>query len=182
MAVGFRKSLFGFNCSDVMEYIEKTHKGFSIKQSELSAQVDSLSKELNLTKEGYNKLHSEKEKIEAELNKFTEKYEDIQRLSENIGKLYLVAQANAQSIMAASEENAGISQREVSKNLESIKLAHVSLEELKENIETAANEFADKLNELIASLDDVKSQITQNTNLIGNKKEDFKSLFQSITK
>ena len=28
MAAGFRKSLFGFNCADVMEYIEKSQKTF----------------------------------------------------------------------------------------------------------------------------------------------------------
>ena len=34
MAVGFKKSLFGFNCADVIEYIEKTHKSFVQKEKE----------------------------------------------------------------------------------------------------------------------------------------------------
>ena len=31
MSVGFRKSLFGFNCDDVAAYIQKMHKSFAKK-------------------------------------------------------------------------------------------------------------------------------------------------------
>ena len=33
--------------------------------------------------------------VEAQLKEYTDKYDEIERLSQNIGKLYLVAQANA---------------------------------------------------------------------------------------
>ena len=39
MAVGLRKSLFGFNCGDVMKYIEKSQKSFYEKEKELSEQA-----------------------------------------------------------------------------------------------------------------------------------------------
>ena len=32
MAIGFRKSLFGFNCDEVLEYVQKTHKAFTEKE------------------------------------------------------------------------------------------------------------------------------------------------------
>ena len=92
---GFRRSLFGFNTDDVLEYIEKTHKSFSKKQDALNQKADSLAKDLELSKEQYDNLMAEKAIVDEKLNAFVEKYEEIEKLSENIGKLYLVAQANA---------------------------------------------------------------------------------------
>ena len=40
MAAGFRKSLFGFNCADVMEYIEKSQKTFVKNEKDLTEQVE----------------------------------------------------------------------------------------------------------------------------------------------
>ena len=93
MAVGFKKSLFGFNCDDVMKYIERSQKSFAEKEKDLTNQVEELSKSLDLSNENYRKLNDEKELIAKKLADFSEKYEEIERLSENIGKLYLVAQA-----------------------------------------------------------------------------------------
>ena len=50
MAAGFRKSLFGFNCTDVMEYIEKSQKTFVKNEKDLTEQVEKLSKELRAFK------------------------------------------------------------------------------------------------------------------------------------
>ena len=87
MSVGFRKSLFGFNCDDVMQYIEKTHKTFKDKQTELTEQVEELNEKLNLSREDYASVSAEKDRIALQLKEFTDKYDEIQRLSENIGKL-----------------------------------------------------------------------------------------------
>ena len=124
MSVGFRKSLFGFNCDDVISYIERSQKSFTEKQKELSEKVTSLAAELELSGENYKALEAEKEQISKKLADFNDKYEEIERLSENIGKLYLVAQANAQAIMANSKKNAELSQSEVSKNRSTIDEAH----------------------------------------------------------
>ena len=50
MAVGFRKSLFGFNCDDVMKYIEKTHKSFAQKEATLKEQAEDLDTALTVAK------------------------------------------------------------------------------------------------------------------------------------
>ena len=57
MTVGFRKSLFGFNQDDVINYIQKTHKSFS-------QQTEELAKELKLSKEDYDKLMQEKKIVD----------------------------------------------------------------------------------------------------------------------
>ena len=45
MAIGFRKSLFGFNCDDVLEYVQKTHKAFTEKEIVLNEKIEDLKKE-----------------------------------------------------------------------------------------------------------------------------------------
>ena len=99
MAIGFRKSLFGFNTNDVINYIDKMHTAFQDKQTTLNNELEKLNGELSLSKENYDSLLKEKDEIAAKLNEFEEKYAEIQRLSEVIGKLYLVAQANAKAII-----------------------------------------------------------------------------------
>ena len=64
MAAGFRKSLFGFNCTDVMEYIEKSQKTFVKNEKDLTEQVEKLSKELELSNQNCAELNREKEEIQ----------------------------------------------------------------------------------------------------------------------
>lgn len=179
---GFRRSLFGFNTDDVLEYIEKTHKSFSKKQDALNQKADSLAKDLELSKEQYDNLMAEKAIVDEKLNAFVEKYEEIEKLSENIGKLYLVAQANAQAIMKNSESSLNISNAEVEKNLNSIDEAHASLDEIRANIVKTSNEFVDELDELIQSLVDTKDKITGNNKEAHDSIDDFDKFYNTIVK
>ncbi len=180
MSIGFRKSLLGFNCNDVIDYIERTHKKFNKKANDLTQKAEELSKQLDLSKEEYAVLLEEKNVISEKLNAFTEKYEEIERLSENIGKLYLVSQANAQAIMANSQNSANIANIEVEKNLSAIDEAHSSLRELRENILTTSNEFINEVDSLIASLDTTKEQIEFNTSKSQEAKENFEAIYENI--
>ncbi len=179
---GFRRSLFGFNTDDVLEYIEKTHKSFSKKQDALNQKADSLAKDLELSKEQYDNLMAEKAIVDEKLNAFVEKYEEIEKLSENIGKLYLVAQANAQAIMKNSESSLNISNAEVEKNLNSIDEAHASLDEIRANIVKTSNEFVDELDDLIQSLVDTKGKITGNNKEAHEAIDDFDKFYNTIVK
>ena len=40
MSKGFKKSLFGFNCEEVVAYIEKAHKTFKEKELLLNEKID----------------------------------------------------------------------------------------------------------------------------------------------
>ena len=182
MSAGFRKSLFGFNCEDVMEYIEKSQKSFVEREKDLSEQVEKLSAELELSNDNYRKLNEEKETISKKLEEFNEKYEEIGRLSENIGKLYLVAQANARAIMANSEKIAGLAAAQVQKNLSTLEEAHASLDELKKNIVRTTDEFVDEVDELIASLIDAREQIISNPVAALGRKVQFDDVYNSIVK
>lgn len=182
MAVGFKKSLFGFNCDDVMKYIERSQKSFAEKEKDLSKQVEELSRNLDLSNENYRKLNDEKELIAKKLADFSEKYEEIERLSENIGKLYLVAQANAQAIMANSEENANLANSEVEKNLSAINDAHESLDSLRKSVIQTSNEFLGEIDGLISSLNETKETIAANIASDEEHKNQFNEVFRTLTK
>lgn len=180
MSIGFRKSLLGFNCNDVLDYIERTHKSFKDKEAKLNSRLDNISNELEISKADYEKLLAEKAIVDQKLAEFNVKYDEIERLSENIGKLYLVAQANAQAIMSSSEESAKLSFEEVNKNLSSIDEAHDALRELRTSITKTSEDFANEVNSLIASLEETKIQIADKKDTAQNSKEEFDEVYQSL--
>ncbi len=182
MGIGFRKSLFGFNCEDVINYIEKTHHAFVDKESALNCKVEELNNELNLSKEECEKLNAEKERVSAELNEFNEKYDEIRRLSDNIGKLYLVAQANARAIMDNATRSSELAADEVERNVGSIDSAHESLDSLKEKILKTSDEFAGKVDELMNSLAETKRQIQDMSIESCKHSNEFEELYNSIVK
>ena len=182
MSVGFRKSLLGFNCSDVIEYIEKTHKTFKEKEYSLNSKMEKITSELELSKENQKRLEEEKAILDCKLAEFNEKYEEIERLSENIGKLYLVAQANAQAIMENSQNSAQITKEEVNRNLFSIEEAHTSLKELRMNITKTSDEFVAEVDRLINSLNTTREQIAANTDSQIKAAEQFEQVYNSIVK
>ena len=180
MHIGFRKSLFGFNCDDVIKYVEKTHSTFKSKSDELTKQTNELSAQLNLTKDAYDKLLAEKNQISEQLNAFTEKAAEIERLSENIGKLYLVSQTNAQAIITNAEASSELAKNEVVKNLSAIDEAHVSLNALRENIVKTSDEFIKEVENMLSSLDVTRQQIIENTQNSEEAIENFETIYESI--
>ncbi len=182
MSVGFRKSLFGFNCDDVIEYIEQAHKKFNLKEKQLNDKIDSL----DITIENINKqledVKNAKAAVEEQLKEYTDKYDEIERLSQNIGKLYLVSQANAKSIMKNSAENKAITDKEISKNLGSIDNAHEQLAALKSEIMQTSSDFVNKVDALVTSLATAREQISTNNTDTCELSEQFESLLVDVTK
>ena len=179
MSIGFRKSLFGFNTDEVIEYIEKTHKKFSQKEKSLNEKINALDSDLEATKKEKEDLALLNAELQKQLDEFNAKYEEIERLSENIGKLYLVAQSSAKSIFDNSEKNAQIASQEVNNNLEAIENAHSSLKELRQNIADTSNEFIAKINGLMESLGTARSQIDDNTTLTNEAKYTFEQVYEN---
>ena len=181
MAIGFRKCLFGFTTNDVINYIDKMHTAFQDKQTTLNNELEKLNGELSLSKENYDSLLKEKDEIAARLNEFEEKYAEIQRLSEVIGKLYLVAQANAKAIIERTSENSRITNEEISKNLIAIDEAQSSLSSLKEQLNKTSDGFMSEIDSLLSSLKDVKNQVEENIDAAKKSEEEFEAVFESLT-
>lgn len=182
MSVGFRKSLFGFNCDDVIEYIEQSHKNFSEKETELNQKISTLDNTITNVNAQLEDVKTAKAAVEAQLKEYTDKYDEIERLSQNIGKLYLVAQANAKSIMQNSAETRDITNREVERNLHSIDNAHEQLAALKAEIMQTSNDFVSKVDTLVTSLATAREQVNQKNTDNRELAEQFENLFADINK
>lgn len=182
MSVGFRKSLFGFNCDDVIEYIQESHRKFSEKEKDLNQKIDSLDKTIESVNSQLEDVKAAKIAVEAQLKEYTDKYDEIERLSQNIGKLYLVAQTNAKSIMQNSTENRDIANREVEKNLHSIDNAHEQLAALKAEILQTSNEFVTKVDSLVTSLSVAREQVSDNNADNRELVEQFENIFADVNK
>lgn len=181
MAAGFRKSLFGFNTEDVLEYINKTHRNFSKKETEFNDKIADLEKEITLSKQNFENLAKEKAALEIELAAFRSKQDEIRLISENIGKLYLVAQANAKAVMNSSVENAELVNKETQKNMEVLSEAHLSLDSLQEEIKQTTESFVTQMEELLASLNNTKNQISENRKVSNDAENEFAEVYTAIT-
>ena len=96
MAVGFRKSLFGFNSQDVIEYIDRNHREFSKKEETLNSKIEELKNLLDASKEEQRKLEEEMDEVQQGITKicqtaskerrdYTQK--EIQQLNEYFERL-----------------------------------------------------------------------------------------------
>ena len=180
MKAGFRKSLFGFNSDDVMEYIEKTHKAFSEKETVLNEKIDDLESELNSAKSQISEIIEEKNTIETQLREYTEKFDEIERLSQNIGKLYLVSETNANSVMENAKQNKELSMNAVSKSIKCADDTYASLASLKDEIIKTSSEYLERIKSLMSTLEKMKSDIYENDISSDKSIEEYEELLNSI--
>ena len=181
MAIGFRKSLFGFNCDDVVSYVEKTHKAYTEKETVLKEQLEDLRGENASLKEQLADITKEKAEVESRLKEYTDKYDEIERLSQNIGKLYLVAKSNAEAIMKEADTCAEISRKEVHKNISSINNAQESLNGVKNDIVTTSAKFASDIDALSKSLSETREQINNRESVIAKSEEEYRELIKVLS-
>ena len=181
MATGFRKSLFGFNCDDVLSYIEKTNKAHTEKEIVLKEQIEDLSNENSSFKEQISELLTEKADLEGKLKEFTDKYDEIERLSQNIGKLYLVAKSNAQTVMKEAEASAELAHKEVLKNIASIQNAQEALGSIKEDIVNTSAGFAKDIDLLTKSLHDARDIIDSHNETVAKSEEEYRELIKVLS-
>ena len=180
MSAGFRKSLFGFNSQDVIEYIDRTHRTFAKKEEELNGKIGELNSLLEVSEKEQQKLEAEKAELNKKIDSFNEKYDEIERLSENIGKLYLVAQSNAQAIINNAKEEARITEEEVKRNIASIDETHETLTELRSDILKASQEFSTKVDDLVSSLNSAREKIAADIDDSLNHSDSFDKIYKSI--
>ena len=182
MAVGFRKSLFGYNQDDVIEYVKKLHASFSEKEAIFKAQIAELDGKINALIENETKLENEKAELNSKLSEYESKKAEMERLGENIGKLYLVAQTNAKTIMTNAEENSKIADEEIGKNVSAIEETHIALDNLRKSILETSENFNKEVTALMESLEATKAKIADDAieNTKANKQ--FVTLLESISK
>lgn len=180
MSIGFRKSLLGFNCTDVIEYIENAQKSRAENEKKLNSKIESINRDLADSKAQIEGLLAEKAVLVAKLDEFNAKYDEIEHLSESIGKLYLVSQANARAVMENSENNARLASEEVNRNLASIEEAHLALAQLRAEINKTSADFINEVDNLMSSLSSTREQITANSEKIEEAQKEFNEVYSGI--
>lgn len=149
---GFRKSFMGFNREDVTNYIEALVKKYKGEENTLLARIENLNIDL---KEASRRA----EQLQATVDEFERKREEIERLSENIGKLYLVSQANAEAIIQNAKQTSSMAEIEVQRNIAGIENTHDRLNALRNEVMESAKRFNEEFMQLCASLNETKDTL-----------------------
>ena len=89
MSKGFRKSLFGFNTTDVLAFIAASDKAAKLKTDELNAKISELESKVKTLEEQNLELVAKNAEYES-------KKEQIRVMSENVARMYLSAKTTSQ--------------------------------------------------------------------------------------
>lgn len=183
MAVKFRNGLLGFNKDDVMKYVYSV-KEIEIKNNEKIAELQSeaakLSEELQSANASLSDLKAENAVMSQRLADFERREAEITRLSESIGKLYLVAKANARTIVNAAKENVYLSRSTVELNMSTAETASAELSDIETELLATAERFTAELSSIKQKLFDAKLKITDNDAVIDNKEAVLDTLMESV--
>lgn len=161
---GFRRSLMGFNRDDVLQYISNEDKKNTKKINSLNAEIVDLK----------NKISS----LNTQLNIYKDKEEEINRLADSIGALYIIAKNNAEIILENAKQSKLAASEEINKNLELLNSAQENYEEIKQTVLSLTNAFSQSVNNAIASLKDTENIIEEKM----NKADEVEKIFESTLK
>lgn len=161
MAAGFRKSLFGFHCDDVIAYLEKNSKAAKEKEEQLQSLA-------NQAKAEQARLQNENDRLQAELKDYREREKELlkreaqaEKMSQAVGKLYLTATVNARSIMDHAAANVEATRREIRKNLEVLESAKEQIETIREGVNGLAGQYNEQADRLCGSLAETTREVNQ---------------------
>lgn len=169
----FRSAMFGFNKDDVMLYIKSSAEKHLAKTNELQSQLLENASTINLLnttvaelKEKVSELEKTNLSLSDKVDEYRSREDTITKLSEGIGKLYLVAQTNAKVIVEDAKKNIEISSRQVNNNLNVIESAQDDLSDFRAKLSELTESYNAKISELISELEIAKAQINANNNHI----------------
>ena len=131
---GFRRSLMGFNRDDVLQYISNEDKKNTKKINSLNAEIVDLK----------NKISS----LNSQLEIYKDKEEEINRLADSIGALYIIAKNNAEIILENAKQSKSAASEEINKNLEILNSAQESYEDIKQTVLRLTNAFSQSVDTL----------------------------------
>lgn len=180
MALGFRKSLLGYNCEEVSEYIHKTAQENKELVSSLNNKIKECNKLVEVKDEQCFNLNNQITELNEQLDFYKAKYEEVKKLSDNIGKLYLVAQTNAKAIISAANNASSSAQSEMQSNISLIEQTDTSLLQLKNDLVNMSNSFVSEVDRLQEKLNAIKelSKIAETEQ--AEKNESFDAVYNSL--
>ncbi len=160
MSAGFKSRLFGFSKADVINYIEETHKKHAEKEAELNGIIEGLNREIATLKDDITALGEEKERLSNIQEEYIKRYNEVEKLSESIGKLYLAAQTDAKEILEKSTRDREIIDKEVENNISAIEEMHSSLDSVKNEVMSSVSNFTEELDRLFGAFEEAKTKLS----------------------
>ncbi len=168
--VGFRRELLGFNREDVIEYIKKIQKSNSEKETELVNNIDELNRrnaelidELKRIPELEANLKLSEatiEKLSGEAAALRAKQEEVEKISQDIAKMYLVAKSNAEAVNQSTKECCDLAFYEINRTLLALEDMQSKLDTIKGEIFDASQKYTSDLEYISESFDAAKKTIS----------------------
>ena len=187
MSIEFRNSLLGFNKDDVLSYVHMKDAELKTLSNNLNSKIEELQKELEDLKQEHlstlatvGNLTHKNDELKIKVDEYDQKAEELEIMSANIGKLYLVSKASAKTIVAKSEESSVAIALQNEKQLENIEDTQASLKDIADSILSASKTFVSKLDDLQTSLNNVKTEVSANNTESAKVSEEFAELYAKL--
>jgi chromosome segregation ATPase len=176
MAGLFKNSLFGYKKEAVIGFVAESKEKIRAKDNEIAK----LKKELDILNNKNQELEAKVVELTAVTEDFKAREEAITKLSESIGKLYLVAKSNADSIMTSALKTAEDSAETVQKNITAADSAYAEFTKLEEILSDNINRFSKEISSIKEKLQDVKEKAIENGEIFAEKSSKYDSVISAI--
>ncbi len=179
MSVKFRNSLFGFNKEDVYSYVsaaKETEYKYENKIRDLKEEVGKLNSSIEILNKTVTSLSTDLANANAKVLEFEAREEALTRLSESIGRLYLVAQTNAKAIAEASKSNIEASENAVAVNMAAADLAENDFDEIETKLNEQVDAFNKQITELKEALSITREKLQENRETIKNSQSELEKI------
>lgn len=179
MAIKFRNSLFGFNKDDVYAFVSASKENeykYENKLRDLKAEQEKLNASINVLNATITSLSNDLAVANEKVKEFEAREEALTRLSESIGRLYLVAQTNAKTIAEASQRNVEASENAVAVNMATADLAEGDFLEIEAKLNEQVSAFNKQIAELKSTLAETREKLQENREAIENSQKELEKI------
>lgn len=171
MKLGLKKSILGFNCNEVIEYIQNNHKIFTQTKVNYENEIKLLKSKVDFQEESISFLS-------AELDKYVAKEAEINELAEKITEMFLVSKKASESILQNAVKNKQDSEKLVEENITAISNANTTFENLENNLYESIEKFNNNVSFLKEELNKTKDILNERK----SNSEEFEKTFAEINK
>ena len=179
MAVKFRNSFFGFNKDDVYAYVSASKENeykYENKLRDLKEETEKLNASIDVLNNTITSLSSDLAAANEKVKDFEAREEALTRLSESIGKLYLVAQTNAKAIAEAGKANVEASEQVVMANISAANSAENDFTEIEAKLNEQVAAFNKQITELKETLSNTREKLEANREIIKNSQNELEKI------
>lgn len=174
----FKKSLFGFRKSSVLNYIEEYQTEYASKAQEDENKINELTDSLSNLEEQYKQavainlaLEGKLQECEGAIAELTAMAQELQvevdknkNLHEKIGNVYVEAKADAKQIVDNASDNArsiiNTADRSAGFTAAQIESTVDDLTNIRSDLERSVRSFNDRIKQINSTLSDVKAQLS----------------------